>query len=461
MEGKPSELKKKKFKVPHTMTLLFIVMLFCAVLTYIAPTGAYDRVANESGTMVIDPHTYHSVERNPTTPMNFMLAIPKGIQQQVTIFCMVLCSLGGIQLLNESKAIDAGILTIVRKNHKAELPAIVGMAVLYGIIGVTASWSIGFTPFIPITIAVVKALGYDDLLGASVVILPAASGWTSGVINVYSTALAQGFSDLPIFSGMWLRIIAFIVFMAISLAFIIWYARKYKRDNPSKVDLADNPEIAGLEFNLRRKLMLVWNGIALVIMAYGTTAQAWSMNHIAGWWIVVAIVSGFIMKMGLSDIFLCFIRGLQMIVGPAFVIGFAAGILIILQEGNLMDSVVHGLSAMLGAAPAPLIGVLILLITAIFNFFIAGVQGKVVTMIPLLAPLAETLGISRQVVVLAFIFGDGFTTWFWPTAAVCVAALGAGNIQWGRWAKHIWKPIAVLSAASAVIVAIAQMINYS
>jgi len=458
MTEKPA-LRKKTFKVPHTMTILFCVMLLCAVLTYVAPTGNYDRVATGSGGSVIDPDTYHAVDRNPTSPVDFMMAVPKGLQQQVTVFCMVLCSLGGIQLLNESKAIDAGILTLIRKYRKAELPAIVGMAVVYGVIGVTASWTIGFTPFIPITIAVVQALGYDALLGAAIVILPAASGWTSGVINVYSTALAQGFAELPLFSGLWMRLLSFFVFMAISLAFLISYARKYKKEHPQEGTL-DNPEVQVLKLTKRRVLMLAWNAFALVFMAWGTTARAWSMNHISGWWIVVALVSGAIMGLNISDTFRSFVRGLNVIVGSAFVIAFASGILIILQEGNLMDSVVHGLSTVLSAAPRPLIGVLIFILTMVFNFFIAGVQGKVVTMMPLLAPLAETLGINRQVIVLAFIFGDGFTNWFWPTAAVCVAALGAANIDWAKWARFIWKPMLWLNAAAGVLVAVAQLVNY-
>jgi len=303
-------------------------------------------------------------------------------------------------------------------------------------------------------------MGYDDLLGASIVILPGACGWTSGVINIYSTALAQSFAGLPIFSGLWLRLISFFIFMAIAMVFIIAYSRKYKRENPGAGDL-DSPEIMALEFNLRRKLMLIWNGFALIYMAYGTTLSGWGMNHVSGWWIIVVIVSGFIMNMGLSDTFQSFIRGLQSIVGPAFNIGFAAGILIILQEGNLLDSTVHGLSNLLASAPKPLVGVMVMLVTMVFEVFIASVQGKVVTIIPLLAPLAETIGINRQVIVLAFIFGDGFPNWIYPTAAVCVAALGAGKIQWGRWAKFIWKPMLALHVAAALIVAIAQMINYT
>lgn len=461
MEDTTLTKKKRQIRVPHTMTILFVVLLVACIATYLAPTGTYERVTNDSGVTVIDPNSYHAIDRTPTTPKQFMLSIPKGLVENSAVFGMILFSLAGIQLLNESKAIDAGILTFVSKRKNAELPAIVAMAVLYGVIGVTASWSIGFTPFIPITIAVVRALGYDDLLGAAVVILPGASGWTCGVINVYSTAIAQSYAGLPIFSGMGFRVLSFVVFMAISLAFIVTYALRYKKNRSAEETAAADQAVAHhVEFTLRRKIALLVNVAGLVFLAYGTTAWGWMMNEISGYWIVMGILTGFIMGWHPTEICQSFIRGLQGIIGAAIVVGLAAAIIVVLREGGLMDSVVHGLSQILARSPTALVGVLIFIVTVIFNFFISGVNGKVVTMMPLLSPLGQVLGVNQQVIVLAFIFGDGFTNWFWPTAAVCVAALGAGNIEYTRWVRFIWKPMLLLNIAAAVLVFVAQAVGY-
>lgn len=459
--NKSLEKKKRTFKVPHTMTILFVVLIIATIATYVAPTGEYDRVANESGVTVVDPNSYHEIERTPTTPKEFMLSIPKGLVQNASVFGMVLFSLAGIQVLNESKAIDAGILTFVSKRKNAALPAVIAMSILYGVIGVTASWSIGFTPFIPITIAVVRALGYNDLLGAAIVILPGACGWTSGVINVYSTAIAQGYAGLPIFSGMGMRIISFLVFMAIALAFIVGYALRYEKNRtPEEAAAAKDALENHEEFTLWRKIALIFNLLGLVFLAYGTTAWGWMMNEIAGYWIIAGIITGFIMGWHPTQICQSFVRGLQGIIGAAIIIGLAAAIIVILQDGGLMDSVVHGLSVVLAKVPTPLVGVGIFVVTVIMNFFISGVNGKVVSMMPLLSPLGQVLGVNQQVIVLAFIFGDGFTNWFWPTASVCVAALGAGNIDYAGWAKFIWKPMLVLNIAAGLLVFLAQMLNY-
>ena len=453
--------KKRQIKVPHTMTILFVVLIIASIATYVAPTGTYDRVTNESGVTVVDPNSYHEVERTPTSLKDFMLSIPVGLVNNASVFGMVLFSLAGIQVLNESKAIDAGILTFVSKRKNAALPAIIAMSILYGVIGVTASWSIGFTPFVPITIAVVRALGYDDLLGAAVVILPGACGWTSGVINVYSTAIAQGYAGLPIFSGMWMRILSFVVFMAVALTFIISYALRYQKNRtPEEVEAAKHALENHEEFTIRRKIALAFNVLGLCFLAYGTTAWGWMMNEISGYWIIVGIITGFIMGWHPTQICQSFTRGLQGIIGAAIIIGLAAAIIVVLQDGGLMDSVVHGLSVLLAQVPTPLVGVGIFVVTVIMNFFISGVNGKVVSMMPLLSPLGQVLGVNQQVIVLAFIFGDGFTNWFWPTASVCVAALGAGNLDYARWAKFIWKPMLALNIAAGILVFVAQLIGY-
>lgn len=453
--------KKRQIKVPHTMTILFAVLIVACIATYIAPTGSYDRYVNEDGLTVVDPDSYHEIERSPTSFMDFMLSIPQGLVNNAAVFGMILFSLAGIQVLNESKAIEAAILSVVAKRRNAALPAIIALSILYGLIGVLASWSIGFAPFVPITIAVVKALGYDDLLGATVCLLPGACGWTSGVVNVYSTALAQSYTGLPILSGIWFRVISFVVFMAVALTFIIAYALHYKKhmsagDTEAAAAALENRP----EFTVRRKIALTFNLLGLFLLAYGTSVWGWSMNEISGYWIIVGIITGFIMGWNPDQICASFTRGLQMIIGAAIVVGLAAAVILVLENGGLMDSVVHGLCNLLSNVPTPLVGVGIFIITVIMNFFSAGVNGKAVTMMPLLSPMGQVLGVNQQVIVLAFVFGDGFTNWFWPTAAVCMASLGAGNIEYTRWAKFIWKPMLALNIAAGILVFIAQVINY-
>ena len=455
--------KKRRFQLPHTMTILFVILVIAAVATYIAPTGAYDTMINEAGSEVLDPNSFHAIARTPISLTDFMLAIPKGLNNTAPIIFMVLLSLAGIELLNESKAINAGILSFIKRYKNLDLPLMVAMAIIFGCIAGFAGWNIEFVPFIPIVVSVVRAMGYDDILGISIVVFPAAGGWSSGIFNVFSTAILHGLADLPLFSGWEYRLVSFIVFMAISLAFIILYAlrsKKKRREAESAGTLEPEEGHEAVAFTTRRKITLVFAIFAIGLLTYGAIALGWGLSHVGGFWVLAGLIIGLINGYEINKIIAVFIRGLQSIVAVTILIGMASAVLIILEQGSLMHSIIHGLAGILSHMPKPLVGVVIFIMLTLLNGVTSGVHGKAAMLMPLLVPLADLLGVSRQIVVLAFIFGDGFTNWFWPTAAIAVASTGAAGIPMERWMKQSWKMFVILSAAAGTLVFISYFIGY-
>jgi len=455
--------KKRTFKLPDAMTILFILIILAAIATYIFPAGAYDTVVNEAGTKVIDPDSYHAIERTPTSFNSFLLAIPKGLANQSPVIFMLLLSMGGIQVLNESKAINAGIIKFISSRKNLEMPVIIALSIIFGCIGTFAGWNIEFVPFIPIVAAVVKAMGYDNMLALYMVVFPAASGWSCGVLNVFSTAILQGLAGLPIFSGWVYRLISFIIFMAISLAFILTYAKRYKKkqvefakDSSEDVDVATED----LEFTPRRKVTLIVSVLGLILLAYCTTAQGWGLSHVGGFWVVMGIIIGLINRNKIDEIIASFIQGFQSIVPVTIVIGMATAALIILEEGNLLHPIIHGMANTMQNTPRPLIGVIVFIFLTLMNALITGVHGKAVLLMPLLVPMADILGISQQIIVLAFIFGDGFSNWFWPTSAIGVASAGAADVPMDLWMKTTWKKFAIISVVAAALVFVAYLVGY-
>lgn len=463
MSHSEEKTAKKKFELPPTMAIIFVVLLIAALATYIAPAGMYDTMMTDTGTEVLDPNSYHIIDRTPISLLDFMLAIPKGLNATAPIIFMVLLSIAGIELLNESKAIDAGILTFIRKYRHMDLPLMIAMAIIFGCIAGFAGWNIEFVPFIPIVVSVVRAMGYDDMLGLSIVVFPAASGWSSGIFNVFSTAILHGLADLPLFSGWEYRLVSFVVFMIISLAFIIIYARRLKKNLAVGGEHEEANQLEAqqdVEFTTRRKITLVVSIFAILLLTYGAIALGWGMNHVGGFWLLAGVVIGFINGYSVQRIVSVFIRGLQSIVPVCILIGMASAVLSILQAGNLMHSLIHALAGILSLVPKPFVGVVIFIMLTLLNGVTSGVHGKAAMLMPLLVPLADILGISRQIVVLAFIFGDGFTNWFWPTAAIAVASTGAANIPMERWMKQSWKMFVMLSAAAGILVFISYFIGY-
>lgn len=451
--------KKAKFQIPNTFVLLLIVIIAAALLTYIVPGGAYDVLEDGS----FDPTSYHVLESNPATFTDILLAIPEGLASQSTVIFMLLLAVGGIEILNETKAINAGIMKFISTHKKADTPVMIVLALIFACLGSFAGWNIECVPFIPIVVAIVKAMGYDSMLGLYIVAFPTAAGWSTGVLNLFSTAYLQNMAGLPVFSGLGMRIVSFVIFVALSIVFILSYAAKYRKENGLKTgEEAEIKVDEDLEFTTARKVSLVVAIAGLVTIAYCTCNMniGWSLPHVGGFWVILGIVLALINRLGTERTIGAFIRGVQSIAPVAIIIGMATAALILLEKANLMHTIIYGIATALENTPKALVGVLIFVFLTLMNALITGVHGKAAILMPILVPLADLLGVSQQVVVLAFIFGDGFSNWFWPTSAIGVASAGAANVTMSDWMRESWKKFVLISVIGAVIVFVASVIGY-
>lgn len=453
------EKKKAKFQIPNTFVLLLFVIIIAALLTYIIPGGAYDVLEDGS----FDPNSYHVLESKPATFTDILLSIPEGLASQSTVIFMLLLSVGGIEILNETKAINSGIMKFISTHKKADIPVLVVLSIIFACLGSFAGWNIECVPFIPIVVAIVKAMGYDSMLGLYVVAFPAAAGWSTGVLNLFSTAYLQNMAGLPVFSGLGMRIVSFVIFVGLSIAFILGYAAKYRKANG--LNSSEEAEIKideDLEFTTARKITLVVAIAGLVTIAYCTCNMdiGWSLPHVGGFWVILGIVLALINRLGTERTIGAFIRGVQSIAPVAIIIGMATAALTLLEKANLMHTIIYAMATALQNTPKALVGVLIFLFLTLMNALITGVHGKAAILMPILVPLADLLGVSQQVVVLAFIFGDGFSNWFWPTSAIGVASAGAANVTMSDWMRESWKKFLLISVIAAVIVFVASVIGY-
>lgn len=453
------EKKKAKFQIPNTFVLLLFVIIAAAILTYIVPGGAYDVLEDGS----FDPTSYHVLESNPATFTDILLAIPEGLASQSTVIFMLLLAVGGIEILNETKAINAGIMKFIANHKKADIPVLVVLSLIFACLGSFAGWNIETVPFIPIVVAIVSAMGYDSMLGLYVVAFPTAAGWSTGVLNLFSTAYLQNMAGLPVFSGVGMRIVSFVVFVGLSIAFILSYAAKYRKANGlNTAEAADIKIDEDLEFTAQRKLTLIVAIAGLVTIAYCTCNMniGWGLPHVGGFWVILGIVLALINGLGTERTIGAFIRGVQSIAPVAIIIGMATAALMLLEKANLMHTIIYAMATALENTPKALVGVLIFVFLTLMNALITGVHGKAAILMPILVPLADILGVSQQVVVLAFIFGDGFSNWFWPTSAIGVASAGAANVTMSDWMRESWKKFVLISVIAAVIVFIASVIGY-
>ncbi len=459
---------KKKFKMPHTYVILYALVIIIAICTYIVPAGVYDTYADPvSGRTIVDPDSYHTVEKNPTTPFGLLMALPNGLVNAASIVFFIFIVGGSFQIVTATRAIEKGISSLARRLNGKERLIIPIIVFIFSLGGATFGMAEECIVFIPMGIALARALGYDAIVGSGIVILGAATGFTSAWMNPFTVGVAQTISELPMFSGIFFRLIIWVVVMAATIIYIWRYAAKvkakpelsyvYELEKAEKGNAVDMSKIEKMGTSDILVLLSVLAGLAMIIV--GVFLYDWYIMEIAAMFFGIGILSGIFSKMGPSTMASEFVKGAAGIAFGALVVGVARAILVVMQDANIIHTVVHGLASLISGLPKTIAAVIMMLVQTVINFFIPSGSGQASVTMPIMAPLADVLGMTRQTAVLAFQFGDGFTNSIIPTGAI-MASLAMGNIPYDKWVKFVWKLIALWTAIAAVFMVIAVLINY-
>lgn len=458
---------KKGFKVPHVYVIVIALILLSAILTYIIPAGTYDFQYDESAkrnVVVADSFRYLD-EKNPTTFRTLLTSIPKGMAASVDIMMLVVLVCASFQIISDTGALNAGIFALLRLLKGKNKLVLVIMTVIYSAIGGYLGWLEGQLIFIPITVMMAVAMGYDNVLGFMVVALGAISGYSTGPLNIYSTGLCQGILGLPVYSGLGFRVVIWAVFTAIACLFVLAYARRLDKDPTRSLvygvegvtppDVSEEPP-----FTTRRKLVFVVTLAGILVSAIGCAKWGWYLQELTGIFIVTGIVGGIVYGMSGNDMSTSFANGAKMIIPSALVIGASRAILVLLEDASVLHTVINALAKGIGVLPSSLSATAICFVTVLLNAFITSASAKAAILMPILAPLGDILGLNGQILIVAYQLGDGFTNFFWPTSGVLMAGLAmSGNIPWDRWAKAVWKFMVTVTIVAMVVVFIGQMIG--
>lgn len=462
-------ITKKKSRVPHTYVILFTVIIIMAILTYIIPAGEYDRMQDPStGRTVVDPDSFHAVEQNPATPFDLVQAVPKGMNAAAGIIFFIFIIGGAFQIIAATGAIEAGISRVAVKLEGKDILMIPIFTVVFSIFGGTIGMAEETIVFVPIGIALARALGYDALVGTAMVTLGAASGFTSGFMNPFTVGVAQGISELPLFSGIGLRFVILGVMLVLVNIYLLRYAHKVKNDpeksivreleieeSDHKIDLSNLPDLTSRHIGI---LLLFAAGLGVII--YGVFELEWYITEIATVFLAMGIVGGFVGNLGPSKVAQEFVVGARGIVFGALVVGIARGILVVMTDGFIIDSIIHGLATGINALPTAIAVLGMYIVQVVINFFIPSGSGQAAATMPIMAPLADVLNINRQVAVTAFQFGDGITNSIIPTSAALMGVLSVAKIPYEKWFKFVYPVMLIWLSMGAVFLLIAHFIDY-
>ncbi|MCC8178637.1 MAG: TIGR00366 family protein [Cloacibacillus sp.] len=466
---------KKRFnleeiKIPHTYVIIFSMIIIAAIMTYLIPAGEYARIKNSLGITVVDPSSCHYVEQNPAGIMGVFSAVPEGLKSTATLVFFLFIIGGVFQIINCTGTINILVNKLSRTFAGKEEFIIPVFLFTFSLGGALMGMSNEVLAFVPIGIMLARKSGFDAAVGTAMVTMGALAGFSAGTMNPFNVGVAQEIAELPLYSGIGLRIVLHLTFLVIGSIYLMRYAKRVKAD-PSKSIVADlekeekaisiaNSEALGTEGGTRHILVLLTFVAGLGYILYGVFRYEWGIMEMQPIFMAIGIIGGLLGGLSPNKIASEFLVGAKTLAFGALVIGFARGILVVMQHGMILDTIVHSLSLVLQALPSSLTALGMFVVHIILNFFIPSGSGQAAATMPLFIPLADVMGISRQVTVLAFQLGDGISNGINPTSSNMNSFLGLAKITYPQWIKFAGPLILMWELTGAVFIVIAGMMNY-
>jgi uncharacterized ion transporter superfamily protein YfcC len=497
--------KKKKFSFPSAFTVLFIVLALSCVLTFVVPAGSYAELqydaagtgANEftltqptGETEILPatqetlnnlgvnaplekftngdiykpigvPGTYEKVDANPQGVMEYILSLVNGVYDSVDIILFVLIIGGLIGILDYSGAFNAGIAALSRVTKGKEYILIVFVTILIALGGTTFGLAEETIALYPILVPVFLAAKYDALVCISAIYMGSSIGTMMSTVNPFSVVIASNAAGINFTEGMAFRMTGLILGTAITIVYILRYANKIKKDPTLSLIYEDREHIAAKfehsgeapALTFRYKLALIIFLSLFVIMVVGVSKLGWWFGEMTALFLVGSIVLGILLGIPEKMFVEKFIGGAGDLIGVGLIIGVARAVNLVLDEGMVSDSILYGLSSVVEGMNPSMFIILMLFVFVILGFFINSSSGLAVLSIPIIAPLADAVGLPRDVIISAYIFGLGMISFITPTGLI-LATLNMVDVTYDKWLKFVMPLMGILTVLSMAILLI-------
>ena len=469
----------KQFKVPHVYAIIFALMVIFAVLTWIVPSGSYQRQevngreVTVAGTYEQSEKTYIDEETGDEVDLrqgvfDVLQAPTRGIQEAIEVVAFILIVGGSFQVITKTGAITSGMGRVVRRFKNKDILIIPIAMVLFALGGTSFGMAEETLPFFAIFMPIMMAMGFDSMTAFMVVFVGARTGYIASTINPFNVLIAQGILGIQGNPQLWLRMIAWVVLTAVAITWVVLYARRVKKNPESSItfedDIAKKVEFAAdesaldAEFTGRQKGVLAVFIAGMCLIIWGLVTQGWYMNEISAVFLAMGLLAGVIAGFS-QDVFAQeFVAGIADFAFSAIVVGLARGILVIASDGMIIDTILNALATGLGGIPAVLFTTLLYAVENLLAILVPSSSGLAALTAPIFGPLTELMGLNPEAAVWALSMGSATMSLICPTSAILVAGLGVCKIKLGQWWKTVWKFFLVVSLINIVFVAISGLI---
>ena len=469
----------KQFKVPHVYAIIFALMVIFAVLTWIVPSGSYQRQevngreVTVAGTYLQSEKTYIDEETGDEVDLrqgvfDVLQAPTRGIQEAIEVVAFILIVGGSFQVITKTGAITSGMGRVVRRFKNKDILIIPIAMVLFALGGTSFGMAEETLPFFAIFMPIMMAMGFDSMTAFMVVFVGARTGYIASTINPFNVLIAQGILGIQGNPQLWLRMIAWVVLTAVAITWVVLYARRVKKNPESSItfedDIAKKVEFAAdesaldAEFTGRQKGVLAVFIAGMCLIIWGLVTQGWYMNEISAVFLAMGLLAGVIAGFSQDVIAQEFVAGIADFAFSAIVVGLARGILVIASDGMIIDTILNALATGLGGIPAVLFTTLLYAVENLLAILVPSSSGLAALTAPIFGPLTELMGLNPEAAVWALSMGSATMSLICPTSAILVAGLGVCKIKLGQWWKTVWKFFLVVSLINIVFVAISGLI---
>ncbi|ENP8454213.1 YfcC family protein [Photobacterium damselae subsp. damselae] len=467
----------KKLKFPSAYTILMLLTVLMAALTWLIPAGQYQMVNNETlGKMVPLVGSYETVASNPQGIIDILMAPIQGfydpgeyMARAVDVALFVLIIGGYLAVVTRTGAIDAGIAGTMAKLNGREkwmIPILMGLFALGGTVYGMAEETI---PFYALLIPVMIAAGYDSIVGVAIIMVGAGIGCLGSTINPFATVIASNAAEINFMDGIGLRLAILILGWIMCTIYVMRYAEKVKDDPSQSIVASQKDENERLflhgkeqetpELNTTRKIVLMVFGLTFAVMMWGVSVQGWWMAELSALFIGSSILVGFIGRLSETELTDSFVDGARDLLGVALIIAIARGLVVVMDDGNITHTILNYAEGLLAGLPQIAFINAIYWVEAVLCLVVPSSSGLAVLSMPVLAPLADFAGVSRELVVTAFQSASGLPNLVTPTSGVVMGGLAIGRVAYSSWLRFIGPLLGMLTLMVMILLSLGVVIS--
>ncbi len=439
--------KKKSLEGINPMLFLVVVMIIVVIASYLVPAGSFERVYDAAVDRdIVVPGSFQYAEQNPIGFFDLMMSLTLGIQNASYIIAFLLIIGGMFAIMDGTGAINAGLANVVRATRGKELIMIPVLMTVFGLMSCFCANFEEFLAFVPLILAVSLSMGFDSMTAMGIVFGSVAAGYGGAATNAFTVGVAQSIAGLPMFSGMTLRLVLFVALLLVSMAYVMWHANRVKKhpekspcrtadlENAKKYVL-DVENIAPLTG--RQKLVLVVLLLAILWTIYGVLVHGYYIDELAAVFLTAGVVAGLLGGSRPSRICDDFLKGAANMLAPCMMIGMANAVVLMMTDAGIIDTIIYALSNLLLGLPSALLAIGMFVVQTLFNLVVPSGSGQAAITMPLMAPLADMVGVTRQTAVLAYQLGSTFTDLIGPTSGEILVAGAMCGIAYPKWFKWL------------------------